>query len=388
MALYYNKCGDNLINDKYKKILIVLLIGCMLFTGTSCTNDKNPIYIGFVGTLTGKDSDLSVSGRRGVEIAVDEINQLSGIMGRKVELVIKDDQNNAEVARQVVQEFVDKDVEVVIGHFTSGMLLAAYEAIESNPILYLGPTISADSLSGKDDHFIRLIASTKEQAEVLVEHADKMDHKRFIFIYDEKNIGFNEALMNNMETCVVEHGGEVIHKVGFDNLDKSTLETIQNQVIETQALEAVFMVASAAALAEMTVSLRKVGYDGPIYGPLWAHTDDLIRIGGSYMDGVKVVGAIDPNNSNEAYKRFKEEYTRRFGSEPTFASVYAYEAMMVLKEAMMEAQSTEYQAIKDGILRLRTYQGLQGDFEINEYGDNLRLYILDSIENGTYRRVE
>jgi len=162
-----------------------------------CNYQLEPIKIGVVGTMSGIDSDLSVSGRRGVELAVEEFNNSGGLNGRKVEIVVKDDKNDVNQALRVDNEFIDKNIPVVIGHYTSGMMVESMDYLRTRDILFLSPTISADSLSGIDDNFIRFIATTKEQAVVLTNLANKNNHKKFAIIYDLSNKGFNENLYNN-----------------------------------------------------------------------------------------------------------------------------------------------------------------------------------------------
>ena len=66
--------------------------------------------------MSGINSDLSVSGRRGVEIATDELNEAGGLGGRKIELVVKDDMFDSTTALNVDKEFIRENIPVVIGH--------------------------------------------------------------------------------------------------------------------------------------------------------------------------------------------------------------------------------------------------------------------------------
>lgn len=78
--------------------------------------------------------------------------------------------------------------------------------------------------------------------------------------------------------------------------------------------------------------IRKQGTLIDIYSPLWSHTTDLIRVGGEYVNGVKVVCGLDNNSNAESYVKFNKDFLDRYEVEATFASVYSYETMMALKE--------------------------------------------------------
>lgn len=365
-----------------------ILMGVIILLSVGCTGSKAPIRIGVVGTLSGVQSDLSVSGRRGIEIAVDQINKEGGINGRLIELTVKNDNNDPEMAVELVSQFEEEGIEIVIGHYTSGMLLATYEELLKHEILYIGPTVSADHLSSKEDNFIRFIASTKEQAEVINQVADRKGQKNFGVIYDQKNIGFNESLFGNFKSILESTGGQVLWDYGFDELNENTYTELMGLFEgEDMNLDSVFIITNANDLALIVQEMRNNEYDYSVYGPLWAHTNDLIRVGGESVNGVHVVSGIDYNHASETFRTFRDEYLRMYGEEITFSSIYSYESMMAVAEALRETDSEQWQDIKEYIVE-REFEGLQGSFYVDEYGDNTRAYMMDKIVDGEYRRVE
>ena len=90
----------------------LLLTGC---------GEKEPIRLGFIAGTSGRVADLGISGKNGTQLAVDLANQKGGIDGRKIELLARDDEQNADVARQRYQELIDAKVRAVIGPMTSAM---------------------------------------------------------------------------------------------------------------------------------------------------------------------------------------------------------------------------------------------------------------------------
>lgn len=369
-----------------RPIYNIMFIILILLQLVSCKSTET-IRIGVVGTMSGNQSDLSVSGRRGIEMAVDEVNSLGGINGRLIELVVKDDENNPEKAKQIVGEFVNEGIPVVIGHYTSGMMLAAYDEVEANDILYLGPTISADSLSERDDHFIRFIASTKEQATIIVKNALKDNHDDFIVVMDQKNLGFNEKLYLNFDKLLKENNGSVHSVVAYNTIDEDLFSRITSEIIKNKEIDGLFIISNATDMAILTQKLRNNNIDIPVYGPLWAHTNDLLRVGGDLVEGVYVVSGVDNQSKNDIFENHREKYESRYGESITFSSMYSYETMMALAEALKSADY-EYASIKKEILKIGNFKGLQYDFYIDQFGDNTRQYMLDQIINGNYVRID
>ena len=246
---------------------IALFFACVFFLTylPACAPQGN-IKVGVLGTMSGINSDLSVSGRRGVEMAVEEINQKGGIGGRMVELVIKDDQNDPAIAQKAYEEFVAEKIPAVIGPYTSGMIVGSIEYIRKQDILLLGPTISADVLSNTDDNFIRFIASTQEQAVALTNIAKKNNDKNFAVIYDSENKGFNEALFNNFKALLKKNNGKVVLTATFSSQENTGFSALANQIVASGA-DGVFIIANSACNAELSQQIRKTSSQIHIYSP-------------------------------------------------------------------------------------------------------------------------
>ncbi|MDP3451190.1 MAG: ABC transporter substrate-binding protein, partial [Anaerolineaceae bacterium] len=80
--------------------------------------EKPPIRIGLAAQLTGKQADLGIQLRNGVQLAVDEINASGGINGRNLELSVEDDLGTPQGAKDAQNKLIDKGVVAIIGHFT------------------------------------------------------------------------------------------------------------------------------------------------------------------------------------------------------------------------------------------------------------------------------
>ena len=84
-------------------LLIAVVLSCAVLTGCQ---PPEPIRIGFVGGTSGRVADLGIAGRDAVVLAVELRNQAGGVAGRKVELLIQDDEQTPEVAQRAVRELI------------------------------------------------------------------------------------------------------------------------------------------------------------------------------------------------------------------------------------------------------------------------------------------
>ncbi|MDK2866902.1 MAG: branched-chain amino acid transport system substrate-binding protein [Clostridiales bacterium] len=363
--------------------MLIMLMMTLLFSGCR----RQPLTIGLLGTMTGPNSDLSISGRRGAEIAVDEINQSGGLLGRALQLSLIDDENDKQIAMAGLNTCADEGVKLVIGPYTSGMITPNIEQVNALDILLLGPTISADELSGKDDNFIRFIASTEEQATILAWYITKMSLQRVAILSDSRNEGFASALIQNFEQKIKQQMGIEVSVLRFNPQHDSAIETVVEEV-KILNPDGVFIIASAEDLAHVAQRVYQEAIDVQLFGPLWANTPELMRKGGEAVEGVIVVGGIDPENDNPAFNAFYTTFTERYGEAPTFASVYSYETVRALAKAVEKANSTEPEAVKTALIEIGSYEGLQGVYQIDANGDNTRAYMLFQNVEGEMRKVD
>lgn len=375
---------------KFNKTILFILGAiyiCTFIVLQGCKQKNDAIKIGVVGTMSGIDSDLSVSGRRGVELAVDEINEAGGLNGREIELVIKDDKNDSTTALQVDREFISEDIPVVIGHYTSGMIINSMDYLKNGKILFLSPTISADSLSNLDDNFIRFIATTREQTIILADTAKKNHHKQFAVIYNAENKGFNDAFYQNFRNLLEKNNGEVILTKTYTSSVNVNYSSLAKDLAGSKA-EAILLIASAADNAQIAQQLRKIGSTAQIYAPLWSNTVDLIVKGGSAVEGMLIVGAIDNNGKATEFVKFKEKYFEKYGENVTFSAVYSYEAATSLFLAMKMGPDLKPSTIKSNLISIKNFKGLDGSYQIDKFGDNIRKYMMFRVEGGQLRRVD
>jgi branched-chain amino acid transport system substrate-binding protein len=96
---------------KYANWVIFFLMLTQLMAG--CSMEKTSIALGFIGGISGGNSDLGQPGRNGAMLAVEEANRTGGVNGRSVELVILDDADNVKKAKAAARDLIKKKVEAM-----------------------------------------------------------------------------------------------------------------------------------------------------------------------------------------------------------------------------------------------------------------------------------
>ena len=200
--------------------IIALMAGC---------KTKDEIRIGFSGPLTGKNSDLGIDGR-------------GGINDRLVKLYTSDDKGDTKAAVTGDQALIKQGVIAIIGHMTSSMTLAAMEIVNQKKIVMISPTTSTDLLNGIDDYVIRIVGSTTIEAKNLAEQAyKKLNIKKVGFIYDKANEGYTKSWVENFIKTNRSLGGKTIFSIPFNSQNKISFSVIVRKALSFAILNLIVL---------------------------------------------------------------------------------------------------------------------------------------------------
>ena len=330
-------------------------------------NTTEPIKIGFVAGTSGRVADLGTSGRDAAQLVVEQCNRNGGISGRQIQLLFKDDQQNPDIARQAVHELISDGVVAIIGPMTSDMALAVTPLLNDARVPAVSPTATTQQLSGKDDFFFRVCATAREYATKSARyHVTTGDMQRIAAVYDLNNRSFCENWLENFETTFSGGGREIITAVGFKTEAKRTFLEIARELLAAGP-DGVLIIANSMDSAVLCQQIRKLDPDIRITIADWGGTERLLELGGKAVEGVTVVQTINRDSPAPRYQAFRKAYMERYQREPGFPGVYTHDAAQVILAAL--SAQKKGQNLKETILSLGSFEGLQGKFNFDDFGD-------------------
>jgi branched-chain amino acid transport system substrate-binding protein len=346
----------------------------------SCSGGE-PVTIGFVGGLSGRVADLGINGRNGVHLAVDEWNQRGGINGRPVKLLVEDDKQDKDIAIKAVRSLLDQKASVIIGHMTSSMTMATIDLVNKSKAVMISPTTTTDYLTGIDDNFLRVSTTTLSAATKMANYLlGNADIKAVTVIYDLNNKAYTESWLKAFRKAFEAGKGTILKVETFSsNKDTSLLKTVENSYDEKA--QGLVIISNAMDAAMLCQQVRKINWSVQITLSEWASTGSLIELGGEAVEGVYLSQFFDHSSTKPSYISFKSKYQKEFASLPGFAAVNAYDAANAVMTAMAARKDAE--SIKEAILRIATFQGVQGPISIDRYGDADRKTVIGKVSNST-----
>lgn len=282
--------------------------------------------------------------RQGWELAVEEVNAAGGLLGRKVEVIARDDAGKPEEALRHAVELTSKEkVDVLAGGFLSNIGLALADHAAKNKRLFVASEPLTDAIvwDKGNRYTFRLRPSTYMQAAMLVEEAAKLPAKRWATIAPNYEYGqsavasFKELLKAKRPD--VEFVGEQWPAQG--KLDAgSTLSAIMNS-----KPDAIFNVTFAADLARLVRegNQRGVFPRVPVVSMLSGEPEYLDVLKDETPKGWIVTGYPWDQIDTPAHASFTANYYRKFNENPKVGSVVGYATMQAIFAAIKKAGSTD-----------------------------------------------
>lgn len=362
----------------------LLLAASLALALSACT--KPPIKVGLPLVLTGLTSRIGIAGRNGALLAAERINAAGGIQGRRLELLVRDDFDDPDRALEADRALADEGVVALVGHMASRTGLKAAEFAAERRLPLISPTISSTDYSGKDDYFFRIIGSNALMGKTLAAYARKAGLKKAAAAYESTNNSYTLPFFEGFKAEFERQGGAVLAPRTFATSPSLDYGAMVDGLLGEEP-DAVFVVASPFDTAEVCQALQKRGSPLPVLAAMWAMTDDLFRFGGKSVERLLGVMYLDPEDDSPGYRAFREEYSRRYGEEPSFASAYGYDAVMVLAKALSAARRADGPSIKEAILGIGRFEGLQGGIVIDRYGDCEKEPFVFAVRDGRFARA-
>ncbi len=360
---------------------VLCLVSAVLLSFAGCSG-KAPIRIGFSGCLTGFSAGIGVNGRYGAELAVEDINAAGGINGRPLELLVRDDRNDPAVALAMDKELHEAGVAAIVGHMTSDMGSTTIPWINEAHVLMMSPTMADPTLTGQDDWFFRVIPENVEQARRVSQGMHDLGLQRVAVLYENKNLAYSQRLAEAFDADFRARGGTISLMQSFTAESAGDFDPLLDALDET-APDAVFFIASSDRTVLFLQMRAKRSATCKVFLAMWSFSGGFLSQAGSTAESIYLIDVVDPHAQTPAYLAFVDAYRRKYGETPNFASVFGYEAVMVLAEAMRSASGRpDAVAIRKAILQKRTFQGLQGDLVFTPDGDVDRETFLFIVKNG------
>lgn len=361
-------------------ILIVCLIGG---AGYYYSMPKPAVKIGYIGSLTGKFSDLGKTCRDGAILAVEHVNADGGVSGRFLELVVRDDGSMSQNSLAKAQELAEEGVQAIVGPLASSSAKALLSYVNEHKVVTVGPVISGDYMARKDDMFVKLYPNTSKFGQMLAQLAGKrLGLKNIAVVFDERNQAYSEPILASFQDQLEKSGGNIDATVSFNSLKSIISYPDLAKELLAAAPDGVLLIASPLDSALLSQQIRMKNKDVVLLSSSWAASEELVTNGGEAVEGIFMYVPFDPDSKHPPFLEFQAQYQSRFASEPSFCSVFNYDAVMLLARALENDVFAQGDALMTRVRDVKDYEGVQGAYSVDANGDADKVLILQTIKDG------
>lgn len=371
-----------------KKLVVILLtIAMVLSMFSGCApKESEVVKIAIAAPLTGDFAEYGTGFKNAVELMVEQWNtDKGGVLGKKIEVVVYDDKNNGEEAATIAEKIVgDKDILGVVGHFASGVCMAASPTYQEAGIVEISPSASHPDYSSEGDYIFRNNTVINVEAKEALEIAVKALGAKKVGILSVKTdwgtatAGIVKDIANEYDgVTVVEH-----QEIMDGTVDFSPVVTAFN---ESQP-DVVIVVGMYNVLAPFATQYKAVNPDMEFVGFSNAYSQELINLGKEFVEGVHLPAIFFHGSTDENIRSFVDAYEAKYGSAPSSLTAQAYDSTGIILSAIENVGSADRAAIKDELYKI-SYPGATGQTRFNEKGDAQKTFAWLKVENGAFVEV-
>ncbi|MGE5143995.1 MAG: ABC transporter substrate-binding protein [Acidobacteriota bacterium] len=282
--------------------------------------------------------------RKGMELAVDEVNRAGGVLGRPLELVVRDDNGNPGDAVRVAEELLARDkADVLMGTFSSAVGLAVADFAKRRHALFLAAEPLTDKIVWEDGnkYTFRLRPSTYMQTAMLVPDAVRLNKRRWAIVYPNYEYGTAATAAFKQLMIARQPGGIEFVEIAAP-LGKIDAGPVVQALIDAKP-DAIFSSLFATDLAKFVREgeLRGLFRDRPVVNLLAGEPEYLDPLAGEAPVGWYVTGYPWYAIATPEHQRFLAAYQAKFNDYPRQGSVVGYSAVKSVAAGIARAKSTD-----------------------------------------------
>jgi branched-chain amino acid transport system substrate-binding protein len=345
--------------------LLALALCC---TAAGCsTKVSESIRIGLAAPLSGNAAQYGEMMRRGVLLKIEEVNRAGGIGGQQVELVAGDDAGDPREAATIAMKLSsDASISIVIGHFNSSCSLAGKPIYARAGVVELSPGSTNVQVCEGSPWTFRNIYRDDFQGQFLARHAaEGLNMKRVAIFHDNDDygIGLKDAFMQ-------EAGVVGISVVEVEAYTRESFD-FTPQLTKFKALDpdAIFISALAPEMIEIMIQGRQLGIPNSVPFIIRTLTIADVQAAGDAAEGAITFVGWASTADTPGNHAFVQNYTEKYGVEPSNYAARSYAAFHILAEAIANAQSTDSTAIRDALANITDFDTVFGPFSFDAVGD-------------------
>jgi branched-chain amino acid transport system substrate-binding protein len=351
-------------------VTMVLMLAAFLAVA-----QKNTIKIGAILAVTGPASNLGAPEAKTLQMLVEQTNAAGGLLGRQVELVLKDSGASPEKALSFARQLIEEEeVLAILGPSTSGESLKIKDVCQEGQTILLS-CAAAEAIVSPVAKWVFKTPQNDAFATLWIYGYLKERGLTRIGVV-ASNTGFGNGGMAQLQKYAPENGIQILIAEAYDK-DATDLTSVLTK-LKAREVQAVVNWSIEPAQSLVAKNMRQLGMTAPLLQSHGFGNIRYVEAAGQAAEGIVfpcgrllVADALPAGHPQKALlEDYKKKYEDRFGEEVSTFGGHAYDAYTILAEAVRRAGSVEPAKVRDAIEGLKGFAGTAGIFNFSPTDHN------------------
>lgn len=371
--------------------MAAVLTGCGGSGGSEGSSDV--IKVGANLELTGNSASYGTSAKNGIEMAVKEINDGGGLLGKKIEISYGDNRSEATEAANAMQKLLDDDVSFIIGPDTSSGAIACVATAEQEKIPMISPfgtnpdiTVDPSSKSVRP-HVFRGAFIDTFQGKVIADFASKNLNAKKAAIYVDNSSDYSKGLEKFFVEEFEKAGGSIVATEAY--LQKDTDFKAALTKIKAANPDVIVVPGYYQEVGMIVKQAREMGMTQPIIGgDGWDSTKLAEIANAANLKDCYFANHYSSDDTAEVVQTFVKNYQKAYNQKPDAPAALAYDSVMILAQAIKDANSTDQEKVRAALEKIKDLKAVSGNITFNEFHDPVKsAVVLTFNSDGTQKFV-
>ena len=361
----------------FKKLMsLCLSLSVALVIGFSCKGKgDNTIKIGALFAVTGPASFLGAPEAKTAQMLVDEMNAKGGIMGKKIELIVKDTAGSPEKAVSFANQLIKEDkVLAIIGPSTSGETMQIKNLCETEKTILISAAAAEVIVNPVAKYVFKTPQKDNHAAMKIYQTMNDLGIKKIGVV--TSNDGFGKAGKDQLEKLAASNKIEILISEVYDT--KATDLTGVLTKLKGKNVQAVVNWSIVPAQAIIAKNMKQMNFNVPLFQSHGFGNIKYVKETGKAGEGILfpcgrllIADKLDDKHPQKTLLvKYKNDYEGKFKEDVSTFGGHAYDAVIILAEAIKAAQSTDKEKVRTAIEGLKNVVGTGGIFNMSAEDHN------------------
>jgi branched-chain amino acid transport system substrate-binding protein len=364
-----------------KRSTLKAVAAAAIFALAGMAHAQQTIKIANIVELSGPGTTAGTVFKNGVELAVKEINESGGILGKKIENYTVDTQTNPGVAKGLTQKAVDDGAFAIFGPVYSGSIMVSMAESKRGEVPnFTGGEAAAITAQGNPYVFRTAFGQSTSFPKLAKFINTKAKTLAVIYVNNDFGKGGRDTLTKLLADGPTKIVADISTDAGQVDFSAAVLKAKQSNA------DAIFAYTNEEESARLLRELKKQGWTKPVIGETTLTGQKVIELAGDAANGAMAHVGLTVDAPNPEMLKFKAKYYQAYGSISDHNGIKGYTGVYVLKAAIEKVGKLDRKAVAQALhginISAKKHPGVIMDVSFDDKGDLDRESFLIEVKNG------